>query len=102
MEFMALRTAFTEFFSLQHPIALAPMGVRNPFFDRWRGREDELAADSAARQAYQEAVARGDLPPDPVWASEAIDLITELSPAADLVGALAAQAEEALVRAGNH
>jgi nitronate monooxygenase len=23
---MALRTAFTEFFSLQHPIALAPMG----------------------------------------------------------------------------
>jgi len=26
MEFMALRTAFMEIFSLQHPIALAPMG----------------------------------------------------------------------------
>jgi nitronate monooxygenase len=26
MEFMALHTAFTELFSLQHPIALAPMG----------------------------------------------------------------------------
>jgi nitronate monooxygenase len=73
--------------------------LRNPFFDRWRGREDELAADPAARQAYREAVARGDLPEKPVWASEAIDLITEISPAAELVGALAAQAEEALARA---
>ena len=75
--------------------------LRNPFFDQWRGREDELAADPAARQAYREAVARGDLPQRPVWASEAIDLITEISPAADLVGALAAQAEEALARAAN-
>jgi nitronate monooxygenase len=75
--------------------------LRNPFFDQWRGREDELAAGPAARQAYREAVARGDLPPDPVWASEAIDLITGISPAADLVGALAAQAEEALARAAN-
>lgn len=76
--------------------------LRNFFFDRWRGREDELAADSGAQQVYREAVARGDLPPDPVWASEAIDLITELCPAADLVGALAAQAEEALARAGSY
>jgi nitronate monooxygenase len=44
-------------------------------------------------------VARGELPPVPVWASEAIDLITGLVPAADLVAALAAQAEEALARA---
>jgi nitronate monooxygenase len=35
-----------------------------------------------------------------VWASEAIDLINDLTSAADLVGALAAQAEEALARAG--
>lgn len=75
--------------------------LRNPFFDQWRGREDELAADPDARQAYREAVARGDLPQNPVWASEAIDLITEMSPAADLVGALAAQAEEALARAAH-
>jgi nitronate monooxygenase len=53
-----------------------------------------------ARQAYRDAVASGELPPDPVWASEAIDLITELTPAADLVGELAAQAELALDRAG--
>lgn len=71
----------------------------HPFLDRWRGREDELAADPGARQAYRDGVARGDLPPQPVWAGEAIDLINDLPPAADLVGALAAQAEDALARA---
>jgi nitronate monooxygenase len=81
------------------PSRWAARTLRNPFFDQWRGREDELAADPAARQAYRDAVERGDLLPDPVWASEAIDLITEVSPAADLVGELAAQAEEALARA---
>jgi nitronate monooxygenase len=35
-----------------------------------------------------------------VWASAAIDLITDLRPAADLVAALAAQAEEAIAAAG--
>jgi nitronate monooxygenase len=72
----------------------------HPFLDQWRGREEELAADAGARRAYQRGVARGVLPPLPVWASEAVDLITSLMPAADLVGALAAQAEEALARAG--
>jgi nitronate monooxygenase len=35
----------------------------------------------------------------PVWASEAIDLVTDL-PSTDLVTALAAQADTALARAG--
>jgi nitronate monooxygenase len=74
--------------------------LRHPFLDQWRGREGELAADTDAQQAYQDGVARGDLPPLPVWASEGIDLIDDVLPASDLVGALAAQAEDALVRAG--
>ncbi len=41
---------------------------------------------------------RGDLTPIPVWASEAIDLISDLPPAADLVSTLAAGAEAALGR----
>ncbi|GAA5025150.1 nitronate monooxygenase [Actinopolymorpha pittospori] len=72
----------------------------HPYLDRWRGREAELAVDQQAQLAYQADLARGDLPPLPVWASEAIDLITDLPPAADLVGALVAQAEDALARAG--
>jgi nitronate monooxygenase len=72
--------------------------LSHPFLDQWRGREDELAADADAKRAYQDGVTRGDLPPGPVWASEAIDLINDLLPAPDLVSSLAAQAEEALAR----
>jgi nitronate monooxygenase len=72
----------------------------HPFLDQWRGREAELAGDPDARRAYHDGVARGELPPLPVWASEAIDLISDLPSAADLVGVLAAQAQDALARAG--
>ncbi|MGP8304256.1 NAD(P)H-dependent flavin oxidoreductase [Streptomyces inhibens] len=70
------------------------------YLDQWRGREAELAADPQAQRAYQDDVARGDVPPLPVWAGEAVDLITDRPPAADLVAALATQAEDALTRAG--
>lgn len=74
--------------------------LRNTFLDRWRGREDELEADKGARASYREATDRGDLDAVPVWASQAIDLITDVMPAANLVALLAAEAEQALVRAG--
>lgn len=69
--------------------------LRHPFAEQWRGREDQLAADEDAKLAFRQAVARGELPPI-VWASQSIDLITELTSAADLVGVIAAQAETAL------
>lgn len=72
----------------------------HPYLDRWRGREAELAEDSGARRDYQADVARGDVPPLPVWAGEAVDLVTDLPPAAELVATLATQAGEALARAG--
>jgi len=76
--------------------------LTHPFLDMWRAREDELAASpeasEAARQAYQDGVTRGELPPRPVWAGQAIGLIADLPPAARLVAALAAQAEDALTR----
>ncbi len=82
------------------PAAYPGRTLGHPFLDQWRGREAELAADPAARQAYRDAVARGALTPLPVWAGECADLITDLPPAADLVAALAAQAEDVLTRAG--
>ncbi|MGC9540393.1 NAD(P)H-dependent flavin oxidoreductase [Streptomyces sp. UG1] len=72
----------------------------HPFLDEWRDREDELAADPHARQAYRDAVAQGTIPALPQWAGEAIDLITDLPSAAELVTTLAARAEAALSRAG--
>ncbi|MGH3165145.1 MAG: nitronate monooxygenase, partial [Trebonia sp.] len=73
--------------------------LRNEFLDQWRGKEDELALDSAARARFSEAAGRGDLSAVPIWASEAIDLITTAAPAADLVRELSAEAEAALTRA---
>jgi nitronate monooxygenase len=73
--------------------------LRTAFVDRWRGREDELEADEAAKDAYRADAGRGDPQALAAWASEAIDLITEVAPAADLVAAIARDAEEALISA---
>ena len=74
--------------------------LRNAFLERWRGREVQLESDEEAKAEFQSAAAQGDPSVVPVWASEAIDLITTVSPAADLVTQLTRQAEAALIRAG--
>lgn len=73
--------------------------LRNAFLDRWRGREHELQGDEVAKADYRNAAQRGDLSAVPVWASEAIDLITDLTPAAELIAIIAAEAQEALLHA---
>jgi nitronate monooxygenase len=65
----------------------------NDFLDEWRGREDELSADTATLQAYRESGAT------PVWASQAVDLITEVDSATLLVERMATAAERALTSA---
>lgn len=74
--------------------------LTNAFLKAWRGREAELAGDEDAKADYRAAADRGDMSVVPVWASEAIDLITDLTPAADLVAVIAATAEAALLHAG--
>ncbi|WP_330186092.1 nitronate monooxygenase [Dactylosporangium sp. AC04546] len=70
----------------------------HPYLDRWRGREAELAADPGVPAQYAHDVARGAVPALPRWAGEAAGLVTDVPSAADLVPALAAQAEAALAR----
>ncbi len=72
--------------------------LRNTFLEQWLGREEELVNDDEAIRSYEVAAARGDIVS--VWAGEAIDLITDLASAADLVPLIVRQAEEALERAG--
>jgi len=84
----------------QWPERYTARTLRNAFLDRWRGRETALEADEGAKAAFRDAADRGDPGVVPIWASESIDLITEIVPAADLVGLLAAETEDALVRAG--
>jgi nitronate monooxygenase len=72
--------------------------LRNRFLDEWRDHEDALRTNTAAKRAYRDAAALDDLDVIPVWASEAVDLITELHSATDLVTTLAADAEHAITR----
>ncbi|MFF5494067.1 NAD(P)H-dependent flavin oxidoreductase [Streptomyces aquilus] len=74
--------------------------LRNAVIDRWRGREEELRQDAAARQAYRDAARGGALDVVPVWAGEALDLVTEVASATDLVTEIAERAEQALAAAG--
>jgi nitronate monooxygenase len=80
------------------PARYPARALRHPFVARWQGRDAELAANDDAKRAYRAGVESGELPRDPVWASEAIDLITDLRPAADLVGDLAAEAAATFAR----
>ncbi|TDD62580.1 nitronate monooxygenase [Actinomadura darangshiensis] len=86
----------------QWPAQYTARTLGHRYLDEWRGREAELAADLQAQRNYQDDVARGAVPPLPVWAGEAVDLITDLPPASDLVATLVAQAEAALTRAASH
>ncbi len=70
--------------------------LRNDFIELWRGREKELQSDTEAQRIFREAAAAGDMSVVPVWAGEAIDLITESRSAADIVRDVAAGAEEIL------
>lgn len=72
----------------------------NPFLEEWRGRDDELAADDEAQAAYQAAIERGDADAVPIWAGQALDLITAIEPAGELLARLATETEQAFTRAG--
>lgn len=80
------------------PSRYSARSLGHPVLDEWRGREDELAADPDAVRDYAERVAAGVFPPNPVWAGEGLDLITDVPSAAELVGVLAAQTEDAVRR----
>lgn len=80
------------------PVCYTGRTLRNDFFEQWRGRETELEADAGSREEYRRAEENGDMRVVPVWASEAIDLITESRSAADVVRAMAVDAEGALGR----
>ncbi|MBU3063707.1 nitronate monooxygenase [Nocardia sp. NEAU-G5] len=70
--------------------------LRNAFLDTWRGRDEELRADLGTQREFTEAMARVDLDAAPVWAGQAVDRVTRVDSAAEVVAALAAEAKRAL------
>jgi nitronate monooxygenase len=74
--------------------------LRNKVTDEWEGREAHI--DDATKAAYREGVHHNDLDYLPIWAGEALDVITGQDSAAVLVGRIARDAEQAIARAGGH
>ncbi|TQR85028.1 nitronate monooxygenase [Mycobacterium hodleri] len=70
--------------------------LRNAFTETWQNREDELGDDDEALSEFRAGVDRADMDYVPVWAGEAVDLITELHGASALVGRISAEALDAL------
>lgn len=78
------------------PSRFSARTLRNRFIETWQGREHELEADHKTQQEFQAAAERGDLDYMPVWAGEAVDIISELDSAAALVTRIAQGAERVI------
>jgi nitronate monooxygenase len=75
-------------------------GLRNDFFDRWVGREDELAQDDAASAELLAARRQGDFDTACIYVGEGVGMLREERTAAEVVADLAGAAE-LLVRAAS-
>ena len=70
------------------PEAFAGRALRNGFTDAWHGREAELAADPAARRRLADARKAGDYDTAFVYAGQAVALVRQSLPAAQVVRSL--------------
>jgi nitronate monooxygenase len=73
--------------------------LRNPFLEEWLHKEDELSGAGDVLASYREALGRRDVSVEPIWASEAIDLVNDVPPAGDVVALLAKEAENVIKQA---
>jgi nitronate monooxygenase len=75
--------------------------IRNPFMERWEGREDDLgAALDEEIPRFRAAVRDGDFERAMIWAGEGVDLISDVAPAGELVRRIGAQTEARMRHAG--
>jgi nitronate monooxygenase len=82
----------------QWPARYPARTLRNRVTETWQGREAEI--DDATKAAFRSGVDRGDLDYLPIWAGEAVDMITGQDSAAALVGRISREAEHAIATAG--
>ncbi|WP_052422974.1 NAD(P)H-dependent flavin oxidoreductase [Nonomuraea candida] len=90
-------TAYGRVFDVAQRLAWPPefggRALRNPFFDRWDGREDALARDEAARAELADARAAGDFDTAYVYAGQAVGLVERQRTAAEVVADFATAAK---------
>ncbi|GAA2310294.1 nitronate monooxygenase [Nonomuraea roseoviolacea subsp. roseoviolacea] len=71
------------------PVEYGGRALRNAFFDRWAGREDELAADDSARADLETARRDQDFDTAFIYVGQGVGLVRERRTAADVVAAFA-------------
>jgi nitronate monooxygenase len=75
------------------PARYGGRALRNPFFDRWFGREAELAVDDDAHAEYRAGVAAGDLDVVAVYAGQGVGSLDAVRPAAAVIADFTAARE---------
>lgn len=70
---------------LAWPAEYGGRALRNAFFDRWAGREDELASDDVAAEALMTARRNGNFDVAGVYAGQGVALLRGERTAAELV-----------------
>jgi nitronate monooxygenase len=97
-------TAYGRVFDVAQRLGWPPeyggRALRNDFFDRWDGREAELAVDDGALQELQEARQSGDYDSAYVYSGQGVALLREQRPAAGVVAEFAGAAELLVAAAG--
>ncbi|MGH3434837.1 MAG: NAD(P)H-dependent flavin oxidoreductase [Sciscionella sp.] len=90
-------TAYGRVFDIGQRLGWPPefggRALRNDFFQRWSGREDELAADHDAQAELVEAKRSGDFDTAYIYAGQSVGLLREQRPAAQVVAELASAAD---------
>jgi nitronate monooxygenase len=74
---------------LDWPPEYGGRALRNAYFDRWAGREDELAADERAQAELADARKAGDYDTAYIYTGAAVGLVRERRPAASVVAGFA-------------
>jgi nitronate monooxygenase len=84
------------------PAPYAGRVLRNDFSERWRGREAELLQNQDQEATrYEQARGAGDFNTAAVIAGEAVDLISDIPPAAEITERMVGEAERLLAGASN-
>ncbi|MER7370123.1 NAD(P)H-dependent flavin oxidoreductase [Nonomuraea wenchangensis] len=87
-------TAYGRVFDVAQRLAWPPeyggRALRNAFFDRWHGKEEELGENEAARAELTAARQDGDYDAAFVYAGQAVGLVRHERPAAEVVAGFAA------------
>jgi nitronate monooxygenase len=84
------------------PAPFSARVLQNKFWERWRGREAELLQHQNEESVrYSQARETGDFDTAAVIAGEAVDLISDIAPAAEIIDRMATQASSLLTDAPN-